>query len=164
MVWKTEGPRVNFVMSEALFEIYTWISCLKTEKETSRIRSLYLYFIKIVPCCGYEISVFNTNKGGIQNSRLSRGPSHTWRERFHRRMNLKLFLMFTVAENAGIVNISGIHGGCGWPNRRRWLLPGTWSHLWFAGVREWPQWCSIVGATVTVHQFFCILHSFVFYI
>ena len=37
-------------------------------------------------------------------------------------------------------------------------LPGTWSHLWFAGVRECPPWCSIVGATVTVHQFFCILH------
>ena len=37
------------------------------------------------------------------------------------------------------------------------LLPGTWSHLWFAGVRECPPWCSIVGATVTVHQFFCIL-------
>ena len=35
---------------------------------------------------------------------------------------------------------------------------GTWSHLWFAGVRECPPWCSIVGATVTVHQFFCILH------
>ena len=34
----------------------------------------------------------------------------------------------------------------------------------FAGVRECPPWCSIVGATVTVHQFFCILHSFVFYI
>ena len=43
--------------------------------------------------------------------------------------------------------------------RRRWLLPGTWSHLWFAGVTECPPWCSIVGATVTVHQFFCILHS-----
>ena len=43
-------------------------------------------------------------------------------------------------------------------SRRRWLLPGTWSHLWFAGVREWPPWCSIVGATVAVHQFFCILH------
>ena len=26
-----------------------------------------------------------------------------------------------------------------------------------AGVRECPPWCSIVGATVTVHQFFCIL-------
>ena len=34
--------------------------------------------------------------------------------------------------------------------------PGTWSHLWFAGVRECPPWCCIVG--VTVHQFFCILH------
>ena len=42
---------------------------------------------------------------------------------------------------------------------RRWLLTGTWSHLWFEGIRECPPWCSIVGATVTVHQFF-----FVFYI
>ena len=41
---------------------------------------------------------------------------------------------------------------------RTGLLPGTWSHLWFAGVRECPPWCSIVGATVTVHQFFRILH------
>ena len=38
----------------------------------------------------------------------------------------------------------------------------TWSRLWFAGVRECPPWCSIVGATVTVHQFFCILHSGLF--
>ena len=35
---------------------------------------------------------------------------------------------------------------------------GTWSHLWFAGVRECPPWCSVVGAAVTVHQFICILH------
>ena len=34
----------------------------------------------------------------------------------------------------------------------------TWSQLWVAGVRECPPWCSIVGATLTVHQFFCILH------
>ena len=34
-----------------------------------------------------------------------------------------------------------------------------WSHLWFAWVRECLPWCSIVGATVTVHQFFCILHD-----
>ena len=47
----TEGPRVNFVMREVLFEIYTWILCLSYlhEKQTSRIQSLYLYFIKIVP-------------------------------------------------------------------------------------------------------------------
>ena len=41
-----------------------------------------------------------------------------------------------------------------------WLLPGTWSHLLFVGVREWSPWCSIVGATVTVHQFSCILHLY----
>ena len=34
----------------------------------------------------------------------------------------------------------------------------TWSHLWFAGVRECPPWCSFVGATVTVYQFFCFFH------
>ena len=39
--------------------------------------------------------------------------------------------------------------------------PGTWSHLWFAGIRarECPPWCSIISATVTVHQFICILHK-----
>ena len=31
-------------------------------------------------------------------------------------------------------------------------------HHWFAGVSERPHRCSIVGATVTVHQFFCVLH------
>ena len=35
---------------------------------------------------------------------------------------------------------------------------GHLSHIWFAGAREYPPLCSIVGATVTVHQFFCILH------
>ena len=33
-----------------------------------------------------------------------------------------------------------------------------WSHLWFTGVRECPPCCSFVSDTVTVHQFFCILH------
>ena len=37
-------------------------------------------------------------------------------------------------------------------------LSNQCSALWFAGVLECPPWCSIVGATVTVHQFFCILH------
>ena len=40
------------------------------------------------------------------------------------------------------------------------MFLGTWSHLWFAGVRECPPWCSIIDATVTVHQFFCILHLY----
>ena len=34
--------------------------------------------------------------------------------------------------------------------------PGLISGL--QGVHECPPWCSIVGATVTVHRFFCILH------
>ena len=34
--------------------------------------------------------------------------------------------------------------------------PGFTSGL--QGIRECPPWCSIVSATVTVHQFFCILH------
>ena len=38
------------------------------------------------------------------------------------------------------------------------LILYTLYHLWFAGVRECLPWCSIVDATVTVHQFFCILH------
>ena len=31
--------------------------------------------------------------------------------------------------------------------------------FWFC-FREFPPRCSIVGATVTVHQVFCILHCF----
>ena len=47
----TEGQRANFVMREALFEIYSWILCLSYlhEKQASTIQSLYLYFITIVP-------------------------------------------------------------------------------------------------------------------
>ena len=42
-VWMTEGPRVNFVMRKALYEMYTLILCLSYlhEKQTSRIQSLY---------------------------------------------------------------------------------------------------------------------------
>ena len=66
----TEGTRVNFVVREALFEIYTWILCLSYvhEKQTSRIQSLYLYCIKIVPFWLRNIRFFNTQQGGIQNS------------------------------------------------------------------------------------------------
>ena len=45
-----------------------------------------------------------------------------------------------------------------WVLRRLLDLPSDLDCICFAGVRECPPWCSIVGATVTVHQFFCILH------
>ena len=56
----TEGPRINFVMREGLSYLH--------EKQTSRIQSLYLYFIKIVPFWLCNIRFFNTQRGGIQNS------------------------------------------------------------------------------------------------
>ena len=61
----TEVPRVNFVMSEALFEITrgSSVASYLHEKQTSRIQSLYLYFnyfIKIVPFWLRNIRFFNT--------------------------------------------------------------------------------------------------------
>ena len=51
----TEGPRVNFVMREGS----SVVSYLH-EKQTNRIQSLYLYFIKIVPFWLRNIRFFNT--------------------------------------------------------------------------------------------------------
>ena len=69
----TEGPRVNFVMRKALFEIYTWILCLSYlhENQTSRIQSLYLYFYQNCPILAMKYPFLNTQQGGIQNSRRS---------------------------------------------------------------------------------------------
>ena len=100
----TEGPRVNFVMSEALFEIYTWILCLSYlhEKQTSRIKSLYLYFIKIVPFWLRNIHL-------IQNTRsLFYGGHYSSLHRLmslHGNMDVKIFLMFIEAKNTRSVNI-----------------------------------------------------------
>ena len=104
-VWITEGPRVNFVMREALFEIYTWILCnsFLHEKQTSRIQSLYLCFIKIVPFWLRNIRFL------IQNTRsLFYGRHYSSLHRLmslHRKMDVKIVLMFIVAENTGSVNI-----------------------------------------------------------
>ena len=103
----TEGPRVNFVMREALFEIYTWILCLPYlhEKQTSRIQSLiYFYTLSKLYRFGYEISVFL-----IQNTRsLFYGRHYSSFHRLmslHGKMDVKFFLMFIVAENTRSVNI-----------------------------------------------------------
>ena len=92
----TEGPRVNFVnivMRKTLFEIYTWILCLSYlhEKRTSRIQSLYLYFIKIVLFLAMKYPFSNTQQGGIQNShRNSRLIRHACR--FMEKWMSKFFL------------------------------------------------------------------------
>ena len=69
---------LNFVMRKARFVIYTWILHLSYlhEKQTSRIQSLYLYFIKIVPFLAMKYPFLNTQQGGIQNSYRSRRLIH----------------------------------------------------------------------------------------
>ena len=100
----TEGPRVNFVMREALFEIYTWILCFSyPHKKQSRI----IYTSSKLYRFDYEISFFL-----IQNTRsLFYGGHYSSLHRLmslHGRMDVKLFLMFIVhvAENTRSVNIS----------------------------------------------------------
>ena len=105
----TEGPRVNFVTREALFEIYMWILCRFIPpwetNQTSRIQSLYLYFnyfIKIVPFWLRNIRFL------IQNTRsLFYGRHYSSLHRLmslHGKLNVTIFLMFIVAENTGSVN------------------------------------------------------------
>ena len=76
------------------------------EKQTSRIQSIYLYFnyfIKIVPF-GYEISVFLIQKNRSLFYGRHYSPLHRLMS-LHRKLNVKIFLMFIVAENTGSVNI-----------------------------------------------------------
>ena len=55
----TEGPRVNFVMREALFEIYTWILCLSYSMRNKQVEfNPYIYTLSKLYRFGYEISVF----------------------------------------------------------------------------------------------------------
>ena len=74
------------------------------EKQTSRIQSLYLYFIKIAPFWLRNIRFL------IQNTRsLFYGGHYSSLHRLmslHGKMDGKIFLMFIVAGNTRCVNIS----------------------------------------------------------
>ena len=93
----TEGPRVNFIMREALFEIYTWILCGFSQVEFNP----YIYTLSILYRFGYEILIQNTRSlfYGRHYSSLHRLMS------LHGKMDVKIFLMFIVAENTRSVNI-----------------------------------------------------------
>ena len=64
----------------------------------------YIYTLSKLSRFGYEISVFKYTTG-----RHSEQPpeqlAHTSRQPFHGKMDVKIFLMFIVAENTGSVNI-----------------------------------------------------------
>ena len=89
----------------AHYEIYTWTLCHSYlhEKQTSRIPSLYLYFIKIVLFRLWNIRFLIQNTPSLfywgHYSLLHRLMS------LHGKMDVKFFLMFIVAENTRSVNI-----------------------------------------------------------
>ena len=60
-----------------------------------------IYTLSKLSRFGYEISVFKYTKG-----RYSEQPAHMSLMFLHGKMDVKIFLMFIVAENTGIVNIA----------------------------------------------------------
>ena len=68
----------------------------------------YIYTLSKLSRFGYEISVFKYTAGRYseQPGRYSEQPAHTYRLSLHGKMNVKIFLMFIVAENTRSVNIS----------------------------------------------------------
>ena len=102
----TEDQRVNFEKRITKFTRGTSVASYLHEKQTSRIQSLYLYFnyfIKIVLFWLRNIRFL------IQNTRsLFYGCHYSPLHRLmslQRKLNVKIFLMFIVAENTGSVNI-----------------------------------------------------------
>ena len=87
----TEGPRVNFVMLEVR----------EVELNSIRIQvefNPYIYTVSKLSRFGYEIFVFKYTTGRYSEQPPEQ-PAHTSRQQFHGKMDVKIFLMFIVAEN-----------------------------------------------------------------
>ena len=82
---------------DAHYEIYTWILCLSYlhEKQTSRIQSLYLYFIKIVPFWLRNIRFYTPDLSG----RIM-----VWRGRLSVRLPVWVSVCLSVGLSAKLVN------------------------------------------------------------
>ena len=63
----------------------------------------YIYTLSKLSRFGYEISVFKYTTG--YSEQPPEQPAHTSRQQFHGKMDVKIVLMFIVAENTGSVNI-----------------------------------------------------------
>ena len=61
----------------------------------------YIYTLSKLSRFGYEISVFKYTTGLYSEQQ----PAHTSWQQLHGKMDVKIFLMFIVAENTGSVNI-----------------------------------------------------------
>ena len=103
----TEGPRVNFVMREALFEKFTRRSSVfHTSMRNKQVEfNPYIYTLLKLYRFGYEISVFKYTTERY-SEQPPEHPVHTSRMFLHGKMDGKMdvknFLMFVVAENTGL--------------------------------------------------------------
>ena len=79
----TEGPRVNFVMREALFEIYTWILCLSYHP--------YIYTYQNCPVLAVKYPFLIHNRAVFRTA-TETAIRHTSREQFHGNLMSKFFL------------------------------------------------------------------------
>ena len=64
----------------------------------------YIYTLSKLSCFGYDISVFKYTTGRY-SEQPSEQPAHMSRMFLHGKMDVKIFLIFIVAENTGSVNI-----------------------------------------------------------
>ena len=100
------GSTCKFCNARSAFRNLQVDPCLSYlhEKQTGRIQSLYLYFIKIVPFWLRNIRFLIQNTQslfyGVHYSALHRLMS------LHGKLDVKIFLMFIIAENTGSVNIN----------------------------------------------------------
>ena len=79
----TEGPRVNFVLREFWYTVQF---------------NPYNYTLSKLSRFGYEISVFKYIAGRYSEQPPEQ-PAHTSRLSLHGKMDVKIFLLFIVAEN-----------------------------------------------------------------
>ena len=64
----------------------------------------YIYSLSKLSCFGYEISVFKYTTGRY-SEQPPKKPARTSRMFLHGKMDVKIFLVYIVAENTGSVNI-----------------------------------------------------------
>ena len=91
----TDGPRVNFVMREALFEIYTWILCLSYHPFIYTYQNCPALVVKY-PFLIHNRAVFRTATGTASSYVTG---TVSWK------FDVKIFLIFIAVENTGSVNI-----------------------------------------------------------
>ena len=102
------GFSVNFVMRDALFEVYGGSSVFHTSMRNKQVEfNSYIYTLSKLSRLGYEISVFKytTGRYSEQPGRYSEQPAYTYRLSLHGKIDVKIFLMFIVAENTRSENI-----------------------------------------------------------